>query len=141
MILPKITIKNQDANEIKNEVCDCLFLDHFESDPETYIQAMVRKISDNNQFKTLWYWPAGNHFLKFLAKNGLEISQSSYNRWKEYIEIRNLPDKLDDKTFLYFQELKRIYQTDTPQFSNLRKSLENAELRNNLLKLSKNIKA
>lgn len=138
--ISKIEIKNENANDMKDEICDCLFPDHFDNEPDDYIIDIVRNLSYNNQSSCVWYWPAGYHFLKFVLRNGLDISKNGYNLWKNYTGIKNLPETLNENSFSYLKELKRIYQQDTSPTNILKKNLDDAELRNKLLNLSKKIK-
>ena len=60
----------------------------------------------------MWYWPAGNHLLKFLVSKELEINNDSYDEWKKYTGITNLPNINDDTVFAYFKELKNLYKSE-----------------------------
>lgn len=137
--ISKIEIKNLDANEMNNEICDCLFLDHFEGNTDEEILHSVKQLSFNNKFTTLWYWPAVYHFLKFSLKKNLPLSCKTYQMWKLEIDLKNLPN-IDDEDLQYFQNLKEIYQTQIKGKSRLKDDLNNLDQRNNLLALSKNFK-
>jgi len=84
----------------------------------------------------VWYWPAGSHLLKFLISKELEVNKDSYDTWKKYTGITNLPNITDDSVFTYFKELKNIYKNDSgsDKFTSLEKA---AEHRKKLLALYK----
>jgi hypothetical protein len=133
--ISKIEIRNEDANNIVNQSCDCLFPDHFELENEEYIIGVVKKLSENNQAGLVWYWPAGNHFIKFAMRKNLSMTHDTYELWKNYTGIKHLPNNFDDNTILYLQELKNVYQRDAAESSSIRYQLDMIEQRNNLLKL------
>lgn len=137
--ISKIEIKNKDADNISDEKCDCLFADHFELESEEYVIDMVRNLSNNNQTNLIWYWPAGHHFLKFAMRKKLDISSVTYGLWKNYTKIKNLPKQFNDDKFLYFEELKRIYQKDVLE-GRMKNELDILDQRNALLKLKQKLR-
>lgn len=136
--ISKLEIRNQDANNFSGEQCDCLFSDHFEAESEEHIINVVRNLSMHNNANTVWYWPAGHHFIKFALRNRLDIDSAAYNLWKDFTKINNLPVHLDEKSFLYLRELKILYQDGTK--GKLRHEINLLEQRNNLLTLSKKLR-
>lgn len=110
--ISKIEIRIGDADSLTNEKCDCLFPDHFDSEPEEHVVRVVKELSENNQSDVVWYWPAGVHLLKFVIGKELEINNNSYEKWKKHTGITNLPNITDDSVFAYFKELKNMYQND-----------------------------
>jgi hypothetical protein len=139
--ISKLEIKQSDADTIEGEVCDCLFPDHFESESDDYVIANVRKLSEQNEAKLVWYWPAGYHFLKFLTLNALTANCDSYIKWAGNTGIKNLPVITDESIFDYFQELRNIYRTDaaTERFNKELLEIEkNIAHKNKLLSAFKN---
>lgn len=139
--ISKLEIKQGNANTLEGEVCDCLFPDHFENEPDDYIIDTVRKLSEQNEAKLVWYWPAGYHFLKFLGLNTLTANCDSYIKWAEYTKIKNLPVMPDESIFDYFQELRNIYRTNaaTGRFNKELLEIEkNIAHKNKLLSALKN---
>jgi hypothetical protein len=138
--ISKIEIRIGDADLLANEKCDCLFPDHFDSEPEEHIVRVVKELSENNQADVVWYWPAGVHLLKFLISKELEINNDSYEKWKKYTGITNLPCITDDSVFAYFKELKNMYQNEADvigfkvEITSVEKTVEH---RNKLLALYK----
>lgn len=53
---PRVEIINMDASEYKGS-CDVLLLDHYETSDYEIILADVKKIQDNVDCKTMWFWP------------------------------------------------------------------------------------
>lgn len=141
--ISKLEIKQSNANILEGEVCDCLFPDHFESEPDEHIVDTVRKISEQNEANLVWYWPAGFHFLKFIRRKTLSANIDSYNQWVDHTGIKNLPNITDNSLFEYFEVLRNIYQNDATsskfnkELSEIEKSIKH---RNKLLGLSKNLK-
>lgn len=136
--ISKIEIRNENANDIKDQICDCLFPDHFSNETEKQIVEVVRNLSHNNIAKLVWYWPAGNHFIKFALKKQMLINNDSYELWKKYTGIRNLPDRLDEEDISLHEELKVRYKTQVT--SRLQQDILNLEERNKLLDLMKKVK-
>jgi hypothetical protein len=141
--ISKLEIKQSNADIIEGEVCDCLFLDHFENEPDDYIIDTVKKLSEQNEAKLVWYWPAGYHFLKFLSIKALTANCDSYIKWAGHTGIKNLPVMADESMFDYFQELRNIYRTDaaTGKFNKELLEIEkNIAHRNKLLELKNKFK-
>ena len=136
--ISKIEIRNENADTITGQMCDCLYPDHFSTEPENYIINIVKNLSYNNQANLVWYWPAGHHFIKFILKNNLSITPESYELWKNYTNIKNLPENFEKNIFSYFIELYDIYKSSrTGMF---RDQIVSIEQRNKLLSYSKKIK-
>jgi hypothetical protein len=137
--ISKIEIRHGDADNFSGQTCDCLFLDHFSSEPESHVVNVVRNLSYNNRANLVWYWPAGHHFIKFIIKNQIDITPDSYQLWKNYTKISNLPDTFEKIVFDYFVELKEIYKNSkTGIFGGELFALEE---RNKLLKARKKFKS
>jgi len=140
--ISKIEIRIGDANSIANEKCDCLFPDHFNNEPEEHIIRVVKELSENNQADVVWYWPAGKHLLNFLTSKKLVVNNDSYDEWKKYTGITNLPNITDDTVFAYFKELVNLYGSGVSPVSGVNQTIaaieKPVEHRNKLLALYKN---
>jgi hypothetical protein len=136
--ISKIEIRHGDADNFAEKTCDCLFLDHFSAESEDHIINIVRNLSDNNKADLVWYWPAGHHFIKFALKNNLDIVPETYELWKNYTKIINLPNTFENIIFDYFVELREIYKKSrTGIFGG---QIFAIEQRNNLLKYKQKLK-
>lgn len=136
--ISKIEIRNENADDITGQSCDCLFPDHFSSESEEHVINVVKKLSNNNQADLVWYWPAGHHFIKFSLKNNLEMNSDTYELWKNYTGIKNLPKTFEKTIFDYFLELYGIYKNSrTGMFG---EQIFSIEQRNKLLNHRKKIK-
>ena len=135
--ISKIEIRNEDANNIINQNCDCLFPDHFELESEKYIIDVVKRLSENNQAGLVWYWPGVQHYVNFCVRNNLSITTDTYELWKNYTNIKNLPNSFNDATFLYLEEYKEDYQKKISSSMQIKEAM--LEQRNNLLKLRKKL--
>ncbi len=135
--ISKLEIRNDNADLIENQNCDCLFPDHFETEPEDHIINIVKNLSINNKADIVWYWPAGFHFIKFALHKRLDVDKEAYDLWKDYTGISNLPLNLDAQSYSYLRELKKVYQNDTYGF--LKHKLDILDQRNSLLNLSKKL--
>jgi hypothetical protein len=54
--LNQINIINKPIEEIKSIQCDCLFLDHYENEPDQYLIDNSKKIAENIKHDKLWVW-------------------------------------------------------------------------------------
>jgi hypothetical protein len=129
--ISKIEIINENADEIKNQSCDCLLLDHFEGESENEILARVSKIENNNTCSLLWYWPAVFHYLNYVEKNRFIISQDSYIKWKFYTKLVNLPTILNQDQLDKVQILKNKYLLDSTTY--MQSIMKNFDNRNKLI--------
>lgn len=107
--ISKLEIINVDADNIQDIVCDCMFLDHFEHEPEHEIIDRVKKISKNNTFNLLWYWPCIKHFSVFCSTNTLEISNKSFDIWKTVNGFEKLPKELNSLQLNNIMNLRNEY--------------------------------
>jgi len=135
--ISKIEIRNEDANNIANQSCDCLFPDHFELESEEYIIDIVKRLSENNQADLVWYWPGAHHYISFAIRKELSITNDTYELWKNYTGIKNLPNTFNDSTILYLKEYKEDYQKILAPIMKTKSDM--LEQRNNLLKLKDKI--
>lgn len=123
--ITKIEFINQDANTISGLTVDCLFPDHFDSEPESEIIESVRKISINNEAKMLWYWPGSWHFFRYCESFRLPIDNNSYEIWKKFTKIRHLPTNLSDNNLKNLKNLKEKYIKDSiGRFKHILKSYD-----------------
>jgi len=134
----KLEIRIDDADLIKNQTCDCLFPDHFDSESEEHVINVVRNLSLNNNAQIVWYWPGVNHFVKYANFQNQPINADTYSQWKKYTGIKNLPTTLSDRIFSYCIELEKVYLQDVN--GPLRKRIELSKLRKNLLNNSKKLR-
>lgn len=107
----KLKIVNRDANSMKDEVCDCLFLDHYELEPFRDIADNVSQISKNNTYNTLWFWPAIQVYIKTYGK---KLNCESFSRFVSLVEsqhnIKGLFNNLDNTTLEYIKHLSTLYE-------------------------------
>lgn len=116
--ISKLEIRNEDAGTIKNQTCDCLFIDHCEYESMDELIKIVKDLSYNNTAQLVWYWPAGHHFIKFANRYNKPYNKDTYKLFKNYTGIKNLAD-LSDDLFQYINELERIYMEYVPGRMNL----------------------
>jgi hypothetical protein len=136
--ISRLEIINDNADNLSGITTDCLYLDHFEKEPQHEIIDRVIKIQKNNTASLIWYWPAGQHYLLFCEKNRLELNNDSYISWKNYVEIKNLPAMLTKEDFNILFDLKKRYVTHATS-SVLGKKLISMEKRNKLIKHFKSL--
>lgn len=129
--ISKLEIINYSADEMKNETCDCLFLDHFEGESEAEVLERSSKIEKNNNTNMLWYWPAAWHYLIFLEKRRLTNNVDSYLSWKEYTKLKSLPNFIDNSVLEKFKVIKEMYLKNASGVS--KEILSNYETRNKLI--------
>lgn len=129
--ISKLEIVNFDANDLRDSICDCLFLDHFEHEPENEIINCVKKISENNTCNLLWYWPCVRHFTLFCNRNRLKINNDSFLIWKDVIGVKNLPNNLTENQFALILNLSNYYRSKAKNNT----SLEVINQRNKLLSI------
>lgn len=119
-----------DASNLKNKKCDTLLLDHYEKENQTFIFNDVKKISENNEFDSMWFWPL-EHIIVNALKNALKNKQvyhhvydcySTYNFLKKTWNLNKLPD-INEETVELLCFLsgalsgKVRYRSTTSQFS------------------------
>lgn len=109
--ISKLEIINLNADHLKNVNCDCLFLDHFEHEPEEEIFQRVGFISENNSYKLLWYWPGVRHFALFCVRLNISVNGDSYKLWKSFTKIKNLPESLTDVQIENVKQVRNVYLT------------------------------
>ena len=132
----KLEIGIEDADTISNQTCNCLFADHFEHESESHILNVVKNLSYNNTADLVWYWPAGNHFVKYANKQNRPYDKETYELWKKLVGIKNLPTEFSENIYGYFAELERIYTKDALN-GKLRTGVETSIMRKNLINHSK----
>lgn len=129
--ISKIEIINQSADEMKNQICDCLFLDHFEGESETEILDRVSKIEANNTCNLLWYWPAGYHYITFLEKKRKKISLDSYIEWKNYTGLNFLPSIIEENVIENLKYIREVYLKNAD--GRMHRSITDFDIRNKLI--------
>jgi len=90
-----------DASQF-NGTCDTLLLDHYENESYNDILTDVKKVSNNINHETLWFWPFEYIIMDRAKKqnNLLDIKQSYYQSYEELkteTELDKLPN-FDKKT-------------------------------------------
>lgn len=136
--ISKLEIRQDNADTISNQTCDCLFADHFETESEGHIINVVKNLSYNNKADLVWYWPAGNHFIKYANKSNKPYDTATYKLWENYTGIKNLPD-LSDDIYAYINELQRVYSQEV-KGGKLHHEVMNAIMRKNMILHSKKLK-
>jgi len=116
--ISKIEIHNFDADLIEGISCDCMFLDHFEHEPEQEVISRVRNISLKNSATVLWYWPAASHYITYCLSNTKDIDNSSYQIWKDKTGINFLPTQLTETHITDLLELREKYLKLIPKYNN-----------------------
>lgn len=129
--ISKLEIIHFNADNIQNVSCDCMFLDHFEQEPNNEIVDRVKNISEKNTCNLLWYWPGVKHFTTFCVSSSLPLNNSSFQIWKNLTGIKNLPNELTDLQLNYITKVRTVY---IDLFKGYQKT-ETENHRNNLLKL------
>lgn len=129
--ISKLEIKQTNADEMQGETCNCMFIDHFEGEPEQEILERVRNIEHNNKIKLLWYWPAAHHYIIFTEKKRKPIGIDSYIEWKNYTKLNFLPLNLSDKMIKDVNSLREVYLKNAS--GGLQKTINDFENRNKLL--------
>jgi hypothetical protein len=137
--ISKLEIRTGDADTISNQKCNCLFADHFDNEAESHIINVVKNLSYNNTADIVWYWPAGNHFVKYANKQNRPYDKETYELWKNLVGIKNLPTEFPENIYSYFAELQRIYTNDTLK-GKLRLDIESSIMRKNMLNHSKKLR-
>jgi hypothetical protein len=128
----KIKIICQDADNMTNINCDCLFLDHFELESNEEITQRVKKISNYNTANFVWYWPASNIYLKYVGKRNIEINKDSFYEWANSLGIKSFPVVISDTSLNHIKQLKHTYKNNSPIMS---KIINNLDDRNALLNI------
>lgn len=108
-----------DASEL-NGKCDTLLLDHYEKESYEDIIKDVKKISNNMDCHTLWFWPLERLILDYKTNNSKLFSNyQSYSQIYEEIktksELSKLPD-LDEETLKFFVFFFFYTSVDFPPF-------------------------
>lgn len=137
--ISKLEIRQDNADLIEQKNCDCLFPDHFDSETEEDIISVVRNLSQKNRASLVWYWPAGNHFIKYANNKNKPLDNSTYESWKEYTGIVNMPRTFSDDIFSYFAHLQTLYIEDV-KGSLLNSQVKMSIMRKNMLNHSKKLK-
>jgi hypothetical protein len=137
--ISKLEIRVGDADTIANQTCDCLFADHFDSEPEDHIMNIVKNLSHHNTVDLVWYWPAGNHFIKYANNFNKPYDRDTYDLWKKYTGIKNLPNNFSDNIYSYFNELQRLYSEDIKN-GKLHSEVMTSVMRKNMLNHSKKLR-
>lgn len=100
----KLKIIEGNAEELTNEECDCLFLDHYELESFNYIIDSVRNISKNNSSSVTWFWPGGGVYRYWVHLVNTTPGAQSFEEFKRIINIRGIPS-------LYSYQAARLYAT------------------------------
>jgi hypothetical protein len=90
----KIVIINEDANNIKNITCDCLFLDHFERETPVEIIETVKRIASENTIDLVWFWPAYHFYVDYCISMNKEIDTTSFLEWSSNLNINKFPKQV-----------------------------------------------
>lgn len=134
--ISKLEIKQKNADELVGENCHCMFLDHFEGEPEVEILDRVRNIEKNNTTEILWYWPAAHHFIIFLEKKRKSISHETYVEWKNYTGLKFLPNSNSYDIIENLKFIREIYLKNAT--GGLQQSVKEFEIRNKMLEKFRN---
>jgi len=87
---PKLKLINKDINTVTNTTCDCLFLDHYEDEPDHYILNNVKNINFNIKSKLFWFWKAEKlilDYINFTKKENIK----AYEQFLKDNNITNMP--------------------------------------------------
>jgi hypothetical protein len=128
----KIKIICQDADTMKDISCDCLFLDHFEFESDEEIIQKVANIAEYNTANFVWFWPAGNVYIKHTSQHNIEINNDSFYKWSTSLGIKSFPVEL---SLDHIKELKMLYKTKA--VFTMGKVINNLDNRNTLLSIFK----
>jgi hypothetical protein len=130
--ISKITIINEDANNIKDITCDCLFLDHFENEPLTLVLETVKNIASRNKANIVWFWPAYHIFVRHCASVGQDINIISFSDWVATTNINNFPNQISPHLI---DELIEFIDTIWPEQKKY--NIELIKKKNKLIKMFK----
>lgn len=137
--ISKLEIRQDNADIIENQICDCLFADHFDNESEEHIISVVKKLSEKNTSDVCWYWPAVNHFIKYANNQNKNLDCDTYELWKNYTGIKNLLKCSSTKMLFYLDYMQKIYTTDHVQ-GKLREGILSSIMRKNMLNHSKKLR-
>lgn len=132
--ISKIKIICQNADDIVNIDCDCLFLDHFEPESQQEIIRKVKNVAEKNTAKFVWFWPAAQIYLEYIGRQNLKINKDSFCEWVTSLGIKSFPAELSDTSFDYIKQLKDVYINASPAMG---KVIDNLDSRNALLNIFK----
>ena len=106
----KIKVVHGDAETIRNLDCDCLFLDHYTIDDHIQAHKSAARISENNNSKLTWYWPALRHYISYVEETYLPLTKQTFSDWAKPLNIKNMPCDLSDEVFDLIVQFKNIEQ-------------------------------
>jgi hypothetical protein len=95
----KLTIINEDINNISNIKCDCLFLDHYEDENYNFIINSIKKIHSKVESKLFWIWNVPGIIFNYSYEN----LENVYNKFKKDNNFLNMPNlnEFDLKKYLF----------------------------------------
>ena len=95
----KLTIINEDINNISDIKCDCLFLDHYENENYDFIINSIKKIHSKVESKLLWIW----NVPLIIFNHHYENIENVYNKFKKDNDFLNMPNlnESDLKKYLF----------------------------------------
>jgi len=134
----------KDADEMKDEKADCIFLDHWENHDFEQLLKRIRNIANNNETKILWFWPAVLQFSHWRRKKlNLPINLETYQQWVKYIDIKNFPSYLTEEELENISILEKKYDEDSEwHLMAFRKQMEIRDnMRTQMLQNKKNFKS
>lgn len=99
---PKLTIINEDINNIKNITCDCLLLDHYEHEPDHFVINNIKNINNKNNVKLLWFWKVEKYITEYRIFKGIEIKEA-YEQFKKDNDFKNMPNLSESKLLTYIE--------------------------------------
>jgi hypothetical protein len=100
-IMQKINIIEQDANTITDQNYDCGLFDHFELEEFDYIIDCVKTLSYNNNFNTVWFWPAGGIYFDWCDKENKPVDCNSLEEFINFINIKNCFKEINPLTHYF----------------------------------------
>ncbi len=92
----KIQIIKANANHMKGETCDCLFLDHYELEPYPVILRSAEYILSNNTCNIFWHYPGTKLFLDYCKINNIEVSKEEFYKYTNMHGIPKVPELTDE---------------------------------------------
>jgi hypothetical protein len=98
----KLTIINEDINNVKNITCDCLLLDHYENEPDHLVINDIKNINNKNNAKLLWFWKIEKYITEYKTFKKIEIDEA-YKQFTKDNDLKNMPKLSENKLLTYVE--------------------------------------
>ena len=111
----KIEVINAPIADARGNKCNCLLLDHYESEDVAYIYRDVKYLSEIIDCDLVWFWRIEPSLMKwvFTARNlrSMELTHFMllYKEWRLFLGIDKLPELSEDKLLEYLSKWPHSY--------------------------------